>query len=50
MAETERQPDTIAEEAAKDLELQPDQAKDVKGGIREPRPILEQLEAPPPGP
>jgi hypothetical protein len=50
MSETERQPDTIAEEAAKDLELQPDQAKDVKGGIREPRPILEQLDAPPAGP
>jgi hypothetical protein len=46
MAETERQPDLISEEAVKDLELKPEQAKDVKGGLKDPRPIVLQLEDP----
>jgi hypothetical protein len=39
MAGTE-QPDGLAEEVVKDLELQPDQAKEIKGGIKDPKPIL----------
>jgi hypothetical protein len=50
MAETEQRPDRMVEEAAEDLELQPDQAINIKGGLRVPRPILEQLDESPPGP
>jgi hypothetical protein len=43
MTGQDEQPGRLSEEA-EDLELQADQSKDVKGGIRDPRIKLEQLD------
>jgi hypothetical protein len=43
MVGQDEQPGRLSEEA-EDLELQADQSKDVKGGIKEPRVKYEQLD------